>query len=48
MTAATRLAIIVGVLATGLVGWALGGYPGAAAGLVLGVAAGVVSRCGRG
>ena len=42
MTAATRLAIIVGVLATGLIGWAVGGYPGAAVGLVIGVAAGVI------
>ncbi len=42
MTATMRLAIIVGVLATGLVGWAVAGYPGAAVGLVLGLAAGVV------
>jgi type VII secretion protein EccE len=42
MTASTRLAIIVGVLAAGLIGWAVGGYPGAAAGLVIGVAAGVI------
>jgi type VII secretion protein EccE len=42
MTALTRLAIIVGVLAIGLVGWALGGYPGAAAGLALGLAAGAI------
>jgi type VII secretion protein EccE len=47
MTAATRLAVIVGVLATGLVGWALGGYPGAAAGLVLGLAAGVIPWRGQ-
>ena len=37
MSAATRLAVIVGVLAAGLVGYIFGGYPGAAAGLVLGV-----------
>jgi type VII secretion protein EccE len=42
MSAATRLAVIVGVLAAGMVGWIFGGYPGAAAGLALGVAAGVV------
>ena len=42
MTASTRLAVIVGVLATGLVGWALGGYPGAATGLAVGVAVGVI------
>ena len=42
MKATTRLAIIVGVLATGMVGWALGGYPGAAGALALGVAAGVI------
>jgi hypothetical protein len=47
MTAATRLAVIVGVLAAGLVGWVLGGYPGAAAGLVLGVAAGVIPWRGQ-
>ncbi|MDT5083401.1 MAG: hypothetical protein QOJ61_444 [Mycobacterium sp.] len=42
MKATTKLAIIVGVLALGMVGWALGGYLGAAAGLVLGLAAGVI------
>jgi type VII secretion protein EccE len=42
MTAATKLAVIVGVLATGMVGWALGGYPGAAVGLAVGVAVGVI------
>jgi type VII secretion protein EccE len=42
MSAATRLAVIVGVMAAGMVGWIFGGYPCAAAGLVLGVAAGVV------
>ena len=42
MTATTRLAIIVGVLATGLLGWALAGYPGAAVGLMLAVATGVI------
>ena len=53
MTATTRLAIIVGVLATGLVGWALGGYPGAAVGLVARSGGrrdpmAAASRCGRG
>lgn len=43
MTATTRLAIIVGVLVAGLVGWIVGGYPGAAVGLVIAVAAGVIS-----
>src|SRR6185437_420973 len=47
MTAPTRLAIIVGVLATGLVGWAVGGYPGAALGLALAVAAGVIRWWGQ-
>jgi type VII secretion protein EccE len=42
MTAATRLAIIVSVLAAGMVGWIVGGYPGAAIGLALGLAAGVI------
>jgi ESX secretion system protein EccE len=42
MTATTRLAIIVGVLAAGMVGWIVGGYPGAAVGLALGVAGGVI------
>ena len=47
MTATTRLAIIVGVLATGLIGWTVGGYPGAAGGLVLGMAAGVIRWWGQ-
>jgi type VII secretion protein EccE len=47
MSAATRLAIIVGVLAAGTVGWIFGGYPGAAAGLVLGIAAGVIRWWGQ-
>lgn len=46
MTAATgdavRLAVIVGVLATGMVGWIIGGYLGAAVGLTLALAAGVI------
>ncbi|UQX11076.1 type VII secretion protein EccE [Candidatus Mycobacterium methanotrophicum] len=47
MTAGVRLAIIVGVLATGLIGWALAGYPGAAVGLALGVVAGVIPWRGQ-
>ena len=42
MTATTRLAVIVGVLAAGMVGWIFGGYPGAAVGLALGIAVGVI------
>jgi len=42
MTATVRLTIIVSVLATGFIGWAVAGYPGAAVGLVLGLAAGVI------
>lgn len=42
MTATTKLLVIVGVLAAGLVGWIFGGYPGAAAGLVLGILVGAV------
>jgi hypothetical protein len=37
MTAATKLTIIVGIFAFVLVGWAVGGYGGAAVGLVIGV-----------
>ncbi|MEZ0363609.1 type VII secretion protein EccE [Mycobacterium sp. pUA109] len=37
-----RLVIILGVLATGLACWGVGGYTGAAAGLVIGVAVGAV------
>jgi type VII secretion protein EccE len=39
---ATRLAVIVGVLATGLIGWSVAGYPGAAAGLILGLIVGAL------
>ncbi|MGO9070402.1 type VII secretion protein EccE, partial [Mycobacterium sp.] len=42
MTAPTRLAVIVGVLAAGLLGWVVGGYPGAAIGLAIGVMVGVI------
>ncbi|ORV07000.1 type VII secretion protein EccE [Mycobacterium celatum] len=42
MTPATALATATGVLLSDLVGWAAGGYPGAAAGLVLGILVGVV------
>ena len=37
MTATTKLVVIVGVLTAGMIGWVAAGYPGAAAGLVLGV-----------
>ncbi|MGH3530805.1 MAG: type VII secretion protein EccE [Mycobacterium sp.] len=47
MTAATRLAIIVSVLATGMAGWVFGGYPGAAVGLAVGVAVGVIRWRGQ-
>jgi type VII secretion protein EccE len=47
LTATIRLAVIVGVLALGLVGWAVGGYPGAAVGLVLGLAALVIPWRGQ-
>lgn len=38
----TKLATIAGVLVAASIGWAVGGYPGAAIGLVLGVLIGVV------
>jgi type VII secretion protein EccE len=47
MTATIKLVVILGVLVTGLVGWAVGGYPGAAVGLVLGMAAGVIPWRGQ-
>ncbi|HEU0191844.1 MAG TPA: type VII secretion protein EccE, partial [Mycobacterium sp.] len=40
MTAATKLAVVVAVLAAGLLGWSAAGYPGAAAGLILGLVLG--------
>lgn len=42
MTAPVRLAVVVGVLLAGLLGWSLAGYPGAAVGLVLGLVLGVI------
>ncbi|MGH3634544.1 type VII secretion protein EccE [Mycobacterium sp.] len=42
MTATTKLTIVVGVLAAGLLGWTAGSYPGAAAGLVIGLMVGVI------
>ncbi len=42
MSARVRLAVIVAVFAAGLLGWSVGGYPGAAAGVVLGVLVAVV------
>jgi type VII secretion protein EccE len=47
MTAATKLTIIVGIFVSILVGWAAYGYVGAAAGLVIGVAVGVVRWWGQ-
>ena len=47
MTAATKLTIIVGIFITVLIGWAVGGYGGAAAGLVIGAAIGVVQWRGQ-
>ena len=42
MTATTKLAIVAGVLLAGLLGWSISGYPGAAVGLAIGIAAGAV------
>ncbi|KAA8969797.1 type VII secretion protein EccE [Mycobacterium sp.] len=42
MTAITQLTTVVGVLAAGLIGWTVAGYPGAAAGLVIGLMVGVI------
>ncbi|SOJ58069.1 ESX-2 secretion system protein EccE2 [Mycobacterium simulans] len=47
MSAATRLAIIVGVFVATLAGWAIDGYLGAAVGLVIGLAAGVIPWRGQ-
>lgn len=47
MSSGTRLAIILGVFAAGLIGWGAGGYAGATTGLVIGVAAGPVRWRGR-
>jgi type VII secretion protein EccE len=47
MTAATKLAIIVGVFTSVLFGWAVAEYVGAAASLVLGIAVGVVRWRGQ-
>ena len=47
MSAATRLAIVVGVFAAVLVGWAVGGFPGAATGLVIGMLDAVVPWRGQ-
>lgn len=38
----TKLAVVVGVLTSGLIGWSVGGYIGAAVGLAIGVALGVI------
>lgn len=42
MTGATKLAIIVGIFVSALVGWIPGGYVGAAFGLVIGMVVGVL------
>jgi type VII secretion protein EccE len=47
MTAATKLTIIVGIFITVLIGWAVDGYGGAAVGLVIGGATGVVRWRGQ-
>ncbi|MCV7166905.1 type VII secretion protein EccE [Mycobacterium stomatepiae] len=47
MTAATKLTIIAAIFAAALIGWALGGYPGAIAGLVIGFAFGVIRWRGQ-
>jgi type VII secretion protein EccE len=47
MSAATKLAIITGVFAAVLAGWAAAGVPGAAAGLVIGIVLGVIPWRGQ-
>ena len=47
MKAATKLTIIVAIFAAAVAGWAVGGYPGAAAGLVIGIAVGVIRWRGQ-
>ncbi|OMC11920.1 type VII secretion protein EccE [Mycobacterium sp. SP-6446] len=47
MTPGTKLTIIVGIFLTALLGWAVGGYGGAAGGLVIGTAIGVVRWRGQ-
>lgn len=47
MTTPSRLAVIVGVLTTALLGWALAGLPGAAIGLAIGVGLGVLPWRGQ-
>lgn len=42
MTAATKLTIIVGIFGSALAGWAIDGYRGAAIGLVIGAALGIL------
>src|SRR5689334_21300352 len=42
MSAPVRMAVVIGVLLTGLSGWIVAGYPGAAAGLVVGLAVGAI------
>jgi type VII secretion protein EccE len=47
MTAATKLTIIGGVFLVALLGWAIGGYAGAAIALVTGIGLGVIRWRGR-
>ncbi|MEE6136226.1 type VII secretion protein EccE [Mycobacterium sp. 050128] len=47
MTAATKLTIIFAIFIAATIGWAVGGYPGAAAGLVIGIALGVIRWRGQ-
>lgn len=42
MTAGSRLATVLGVLGAALVGWSVGGYPGAAAGFTIGALVGAL------
>ncbi len=42
MSATVRLTVVIGILLTGLLGWAVGGFPGAAIGLVLALLLGAV------
>ncbi|CDO86040.1 type VII secretion protein EccE [Mycobacterium triplex] len=47
MTAATKLTIIVAIFIATLIGWSVGGYYGAATGLVIGIACGVIRWRGQ-
>lgn len=47
MKAGTRLTIIVAIFIAAVAGWAVGGYPGATVGLVIGIAVGVIRWRGQ-